>query len=150
MLSLFAALGCSDSPSEPGGRTLPIATVVAASYSGIPADLDEVIDDRAQWDRAWEEIHARQSPRPALPAVDFGQEMLLLASLGTRGNGCYSVRIVAVEESGARLRAVVEESVPGPACACTGALTQPVHVVRLPRRSEPVDFVDRQTTLRCD
>jgi hypothetical protein len=149
LLPLLAVLACSGSPTAPSGPAVSIATVVAASYSGIQPGRDEVIRDGIDWNRAWEEIHAHQSPRPALPAVDFGQEMLLLASLGARNNGCYSVTVVAVEEDGSRLRAVVEEATPSAGCACTEAVTRPVHVVRLARRSEPVDFVHRQTPMRC-
>ena len=149
VLPLLALLACNDSPSEPADRTVLIATVVEQSFSGVQIGRDEVIVDDNTWARVWEEIHAPMSPRPALPAVDFGREMLLLAALGMRVSGCYSVRIVAVEEAGSGLRAAIEEKTPGTSCACGGALTHPVHVVRLPRHSGPVSFVYRSTRLRC-
>jgi hypothetical protein len=149
LLSSLAILACSDSPTAPAGREVPIATVVAVSYSGMQAGRTEIVGDSDTWTLVWNEIHQPVSPRPTLPPVDFGQEMLLLASLGTRPDGCYSVRIVAVEQEGAGLRAVVEETVPGAGCACPAAVSHPVHVVRLPRLSGPVELVDRRITTRC-
>jgi hypothetical protein len=149
LLPSLALIACSDSATEPAGRSFPIATVVAQSYSGLRAARNEIIRDGDAWTRVWDEIHETVSPTPALPPVDFGEEMLLLAALGNRPDGCYSVKIVAIEERDNRLQAAVEETVAGANCACGGALTQPVHVVRLPVTSGPVDFVARRITKRC-
>ena len=149
LLLSLAMICCSDSATEPTGRTVPIATVVAESYSGVLAGRHEIIRDGDAWVRAWDEIYEFVTPAPLRPPVDFGEEMLLLASLGTRPDGCYSVRIVAVGEADQGLRAEVEETIAGANCVCGAALTRPVHVVRLPRRSGPVDFVDRTSTKRC-
>lgn len=146
---LVAALACSGSPTAPGGPQLSFTTVVSASHSGVTASRTQVVREDETWRQTWEEIHARQSERPARPAIDFGQEMLLLAALGERESGCYSVRITGVTDQGSRLVATVEEIVAGAGCACTQALTHPVHVVRLPRRSDPVEFETRRTVNRC-
>ena len=151
LLLSLAMTSCGDSATEPTGRNVPIATVVAESYSGVLTGRHEIIRDGDAWTRTWDEIYAYMTPVPPRPPVDFGEEMLLLASLGTRPSGCYSVRIVAVAvgEGDHGLRADVEETLAGADCVCTGALTQPVHVVRLPRRSGPVDFADRTISRRC-
>jgi hypothetical protein len=147
---LLALLACDSSPTAPGHtEQVAIATVLSASSSGIEVARDEVIRDGATWASVWSELHSRQSPVPPLPSVDFGQHMLLLTALGTRSNGCYSVAIASVARGGGRLLASVEETAPGTACGCTAALVQPVHVVRAPRRAEPVEFRTRRTALRC-
>jgi hypothetical protein len=149
-LLLLPLLACSNSPTASGERErVFIATVLSASSSGVDRRSHEVIRDGEAWSRVWSEIHSRQFPRPALPSIDFAHEMLLLASLGERPDGCHAIAISAVERLGSRLRVVVEEGTSAATCGCTLAQVQPVHVVRLNRGTEPVHFETRRVTLPC-
>jgi hypothetical protein len=150
LVLLLPVFACDDSPTEPGERkSVVTATVLSASYTGIDRGRNELLRDAGAWSDAWNEIHARMSPRPPLPSIDFGRDMLVLAALGERPNGCFAVEIRAVEQVGATLRVEVEEAAPGPACSCTLARVQPVHVLRLARHDGPVEFRDRRVTLPC-
>jgi hypothetical protein len=52
------------------------------THSGIHAFRRQVIRDSATWQAAWSEIFSDTSPQPALPAVDFSTDMVLLAAEG--------------------------------------------------------------------
>ena len=140
LLPIAALSGClgSDPPTDPGGGPIPFVTVYQAQYTGIDSQRVESITSAAQWSSVWREIHRPSSEPPSLPAVDFAAQRLLLAAAGERPNGCYAIAVDSIVRRGAVLEATLVETVPGNDCACTLAITQPVHVVSLQRSEEAI------------
>ena len=127
--------------SEPAGYT---------AYSGIDDSMRVVIADATSWRLYWQRVHARVSPVPPLPAVDFARDMVILAALGTRRSGGYGVRVDSAYDAGEFVEVVVWRSAPGAGCLVTAAFTQPVDVVRIPSRKVPVRFRERATVEPCN
>ncbi len=120
-------------------------SIAYALYSGVTTAENLVIRDAAAWSALWSLIHANQDPVPPLPAVDFGQEMILAAALGSRSTGGYNVLLTQATEDSAGVHVQVVETSPGADCITTQALSQPVDLARAPRRDAPVRFsVSRQ------
>ena len=133
-LAASLAAACAGAPRSDGSDgEQRLQTIVAESHSGLVSARHEVVRDAASWSRLWAEIHEQRSPAPSLPAVDFTREMLVVAALGTRPSGGFSVAVQKVVVHGDTLDVSVLESCPARAAMVTMALTQPVHVVRLPR-----------------
>lgn len=117
--------------------------------------LNVVIKDQESWERLWS-AHATQpvspgaAPVPAapLPAIDFSRHMVVAVFMGTQGSGCYGTRIEGIYHSEGKLLVAVQNTVPGPAVACTLALTSPVHMVQLARSDEPVEFSIQTSNIR--
>jgi len=86
---------------------------------------------------------------PSLPEVDFAQEMIVAAALGTRASGGYNVLLTRAIEDSTGVQVSVLETSPGANCATTLALTQPIDLGRLERRDGPVRFVVTQQVERC-
>ena len=129
----LAAACAGAAPADENDAEQRLRTVLAESRSGLASARREVVRDAASWARLWAEIHDERSPAPPLPAVDFAREMLVVAALGTRPSGGYSVAVQKVVVHGDTLDVSVLESCPARDAMVTMALTQPVHVVRLPR-----------------
>lgn len=158
---LLACQGGGTSAPGPGDRgTLPGAAVPLTRfsddsfaytfYSGITSRQAFVIRDQAAWSELWQNIHATTTPAPPLPEVDFSQEMVLAAALGTRSSGGYDVVLGDAAEDAAGLHVEVTESSPGAGCATTQALTQPVDLARMQRHDGPVQFVETRRVVPCD
>ena len=109
-----------------------------------------VISDAAAWAQLWSEATAGYQPRPATPAVDFAAEVVVVAAMGTRSTGGYSIHVDRAYEADGRLHVVVREVAPGARCATTQALTAPLTAVRVQRRPAPVVFVEVAETRTCD
>ncbi len=120
-----------------------------AFYSGIHAATHLVVRDQADWDRLWQDIHATVEPKPPLPSVDFGAEMVVAAALGTRNSGGYNVLLTEATEDAGDVVIRVRETSPGADCATTQALTQPVDVARMVRRDGAVRFVVTRDVRTC-
>jgi hypothetical protein len=147
--ALFVA--CDDSsPTSPQAGPIAFETVVSSSHSGYTAPVRRTIRTHQEWAGAWQTLHVGQSPTPPLPAVDFDQAMVVLVAAGTRPNGCFAIDVT---EATMRASGVVElevtETIAGTGCACTLAITQPVHAVKVPRVAGPATFVERTTERRC-
>lgn len=142
---------CSNSPTE-SGRTQPVGftTVTKGNYSGFNSPNREVIRDQQLWSEAWAQLVQGRTPVPPVPTIDFASDMLVLAAMGTRPNGCYSTDIRAIESSpDGRITVEVAEIDSSASCACTLAIVHPVHVVRLARRDGQVEFRTVQVAGSC-
>jgi hypothetical protein len=126
----------------PGGRALEF-------YSGFTAPARLVVRSEGEWREAWARIHETRSPQPALPAVDFARETVLVAALGARSSGGHGIVVDSVYDTGSELQAVVRRTSPGAACMVPAALTQPVDAVRIPATTKSVKFVDRDEVRDC-
>lgn len=126
----------------------PVITVL---NSGIPDRRRVVIRTATEWAALWNEVTANVSPAPPVPEIDFGSEMLLVASMGTQRSGGHTIGIDSVYLAGGGIiHAVVRETSPADSCVVTAALTAPVTAVRMARSSVPVEFRTRSTVHSCE
>lgn len=108
-----------------------------------------VVRDSLTWRAVWLQAQGSTVPAQPVPVVDFEVDRLLVAALGSRATGGYWITIdsVTLHEYGAV--AHVTRAAPGPSCFVTGAETQPLHVIRMPRLRELVVFRDRDRVIQC-
>ena len=155
--ALAAITGCASSlaTTPPVGTTVPIMRFRAEPYSfsynsGMDQPARLVVRDDATWRELWSKIHNRQTPIPAVPAVDFSQEIIVIAALGSRATGGYSILLEKAVEDGRGATEVTVRSIsPGTRCGVTQAVTQPVDVARLQRRNDTIRFVERSEVTDC-
>lgn len=123
--------------------------LVREYYSGVGSRQRAVIRDGVTWAGFFSEVMRTRQPQPPVPGVDFGEDMVIAAAMGTRPSGGHAIRIDGVYESDGDLYVVVRQVSPGPGCLTTAALTAPVVAVRTPRHTGAVRFVEREETLTC-
>jgi hypothetical protein len=143
-VALLAACGggAGSGPGEqPSGIVLQ-PPEASSPYSAFTEPSRLVVRDEAAWGEAWAAIHGPVSDPPPLPAVDFAREMILVAALGPRSSGGYTVTFSAVAPAGDGLRATVQETAPGAGCVTATVITSPVVAVRVPRVEGAVQFAD--------
>jgi hypothetical protein len=107
-----------------GGQTLQIRRIGQWSSSGITTPTREMIRDDSAYARFWGSLRAGQRP-----AVDFSRDVVIAVAAGQRMTGGHSIAVERVTRTGDGLAVEVVETVPGPGCMTTQALTQPVDVV---------------------
>lgn len=120
-----------------------------AYNSGFTTPERRVIRDTAAWSSAWATLWAHNATAPALPAVDFTREMVLVAAMGQRSTGGHDILIDSVAATGSELLVRVRSRSPGAGCATTSALTEPVDIVRVPVRMQAVFFAEYSAVVRC-
>ena len=137
---LFVSLfGCLNSD---GAQPLPIRSLAKGAFSGIKVAQQEVLQDSGQWETLWKLHSTSAGSAEKIPAVDFSKEMVIVATMGTRRTGGYSIEIVRVEPSGKTLSIAVRQSSPPPGAITIQALTAPFHFVAVPRSDLKPEFVE--------
>jgi hypothetical protein len=158
VLAAALLLGCAARPemdmvdSTDLGRAngrLAIRRLLQEHSSGHADPARRVITDATGFQAAWDQAYARRGQRPPLPVIDFSREAVILASLGTRSTGGYTIDIDSVRAGSTVLEVFVRTTSPGPTCGATAALTQPVVMVALPRTRLPVRFEEDARLTNC-
>lgn len=142
------SLACSSTAEPaPPGTAIPVTRLSPHPgsflyYSGLQQPERLVIRDQAAWITAWSSLWPNGVPIPALPAVDFSKDMIVIAALGGRSTGGYSIFVDSARTTASGLVVFVGTSSPGRHCITTQAFTQPVDIARVPSTEAAVAFVD--------
>ena len=123
----------------------PPLTVTSVATLNAPdgvfdAAAQQVLREQAAWQALWTRLHANVSPAPALPAIDFTKDMVVIAAMGMKSHGGYKIAITAAADEAGKVTVEVTETSPGARCMNAMMMTSPVAVARLPRRGGDVTF----------
>lgn len=112
---------------------LSFTTLQKGAYSGVSERMAVVLTDEQAWRNHWQQHAARVVPVPPAPAIDFSKESVLVVYMGEKTSGGYSIEVTGVQKENGRLAVSVRQTSPGPGTMTTMALTQPFHMVRIPK-----------------
>jgi hypothetical protein len=126
----------------------PALEPIRGPFAGYPGTERLVVKDAARWREVWAALQGGLRDAPP-PEVDFAREMVLVAALGSRPTGGFTVGFERPRLEGGVLVVDVVEGRPGPGCMVTQAFTQPVAVARLARHEGEVRFADVRRVNRC-
>jgi hypothetical protein len=135
--------------TPPAERVPEVAMVGYRHSSGFDTQQQLIVRDSATWATTWTRLLGSHRPRAPLPAVDFSREMLVIASMGTRSSGGYTVGIDSVFVARDTVFFRVREQSPGSRCGTTAALTSPVGLARVERTDRPIGFVISEVVSEC-
>jgi len=139
LMGVVSAPGCS-SPVSLAQMAIPLTTIQKGSYSGVREPLQIVIRDQQPWITLWARHSSIENKPSSPPQIDFSAEMVVGLFLGQKSTGGYSVEITRAELDGSNLRLYYRERSPTPGAMVTQVLTQPYHLVRLPRHEASPAF----------
>ena len=88
-------------------------------------------------------------PVPPAPSVDFATQMVVVASMGQRSSGGFTISIEAVSENDQGILVRVRESSPGRNCIVTEAFTSPATLRIVSASNKPLSFREIAETRNC-
>jgi hypothetical protein len=91
----------------------------------------------AEWKALWKD-HA---PTERMPAVDFAKDMVVGIFLGTKPSAGHEVEIVGVRPEGKDLIVEYVQKQPAPGTMAAQILTEPFHLVAVPKHAGTVRFM---------
>lgn len=160
---LFTTGGCSLTSSQDAGvQGQPLSYDVLASTDVEISNLSEgqhstfnepnniVVRTQSHFEELWtEQLFAHRSSPPRMPEVNFEEEMVVVAIIGSRRTGGYNVTIAEAErtEDGARVGVIEEE--PGPQCHVLQAMTSPFVVAKMTAVDGEITFEATVDTRSC-
>jgi PrcB C-terminal len=134
---------------------LEITSTTSLLYPRFYTETFRAVRSQKEWTALWQQARSNPSgyPDPASissPGVDFTKYTVLVAALGTRGSGGYTVTIRNARDDGAVIHVSVLEVRPrGPACAVTTEISYPSTAVLIPRTDRAVRFEMASADLDC-
>lgn len=157
-LVLVLACGNGTDSLPPGvdpGTELTITRLASSAgpfgfFSGLREPTRRVVRTSDAWAELWAAISQPVHPAPPAPVIDFDKEMVIVVAMGEQRSGGYQVTIERVSEAAdGGIDVVVLTQRPGAGCVTTAVLTQPLDIVRVPRRDGAVRFWDQAQTSTC-
>jgi len=118
---------------------LKLETIAKGNYSGLEGPRNSwVIDTQQAWSAFYNKLESKNILRPTAPSVDFSHYTILAVYMGQKSSGGYSTEISKVLQNGKDLEVQVQEF--SHSNSMSMALTQPYHIVKVPKAEGKVEF----------
>jgi hypothetical protein len=136
--------------NDSGRARIPADTLVRifhSAFDGPSEAVREVVRNPVEWRRAWSETR-RGSTDSAPPPVNFSKHMVVIAGMGVVPATGYELFVDSVTslEWGTL---IFVRSTSSTGCSEGGMTAEPVDIVRVPRTTLPVQFVESTEVHRC-
>lgn len=109
-----------------------------------------VVEDEGAWAEVWSTWTGSVAPAPQRPDVDFDEERVVVATMGGRPTGGYSIGVESVERRAGEVAVRLFTVEPGQGCYVTQAVTYPGILVAIPAGDDPVRFTTTHYVSDCD
>jgi hypothetical protein len=129
---------------------MPADTLVRifhSAFEGPPDAVRQVVRDPVDWRRTWIQTR-RASTDSALPPVDFSRQMVIVAGMGNVPSTGYELFVDSVTSLEWGTLIFVRSTSPA-GCSGGALVTAPVDIVRVPKTTLPVQFVESTEVHRC-
>ncbi|MEP6571468.1 MAG: protease complex subunit PrcB family protein [Gemmatimonadota bacterium] len=161
-LAVAAIMSACGSDSTGPGQTLtppPSGTLTGSPepaqrlgysfFSGYSAPARLVVADVNALEDAWIEINQHITMVPSIPDVDFTQDLVVVAAMGSRSSGGFRITIDSARAAGQDVDVFVTTRSPATGCVTAAVQTSPVDVVSLARPAGAVVFVEDSARIGC-
>ena len=151
---LAAVAAAMPLPSAAAGwlQVIPYSSWDAsAQSSGLTSESFRTVRSQKEWDDLLPQLAVQPSKGDSshAPAIDFEKFMVLVAALGSRPSGGFSVLIQGAFDNGRTIEVYVLEVRPGPDCTVITAITHPIAIALIPRSDRPVRFQIDTADVNC-
>lgn len=114
-----------------------------------------VFRDKQAWNNFWASSHLLDInlQKPSAPHVNFGKNLVIALTLGSRPNGGYQVRIERITQiespQGKQWVVYYTEVIPSKKCLVTQQPTNPTVFVLTEKSNVPISFEGKKIQLNC-
>lgn len=118
-------------------QTPPFTNIAKGDASGQQTAKQVTVRTAAEWAALWKD-HA---PTEKMPTVDFAKDMVVGIFLGTKPSAGHEVEIVGVRTEQKDLIVEYVQKQPGRGTMAAQLLTEPFHLVAVPKHAGTVRFM---------
>ena len=130
---LLTAMAAAQAPG------ISFTTVAKGDVSGQQTSKQVTVRTDAEWKALWKD----HSPAAKMPAVDFSKDMVVGIFLGSKPSAGHDVEIVGVRMQEQDLVVEYVQKQPGRGTMAAQMLTEPYHLVTVPKHAGTIRFVPR-------
>ena len=126
------------------GESVPYSTIDKGTTSGFQSPLQMFIVSEKDWIDLWEKRQGSGAPQRTHPAVDFSRDVVVVAALGSKLTGGYSLEISKIVQTKDNVEVTVRIGAPAPGSTPRGGPTSPFVFVRMKKPDKPVTFKEEE------
>lgn len=109
--------------TSPSSREVSFNLIANGSASPVEKRFFTIANNEQELANIWNQMHSHYSEPPAIPEVNFAQEMAIFIFSGPKSSGGYGMEVVSIWEDDKNLVFGIKETKPGD--VATMALTNP-------------------------
>ena len=140
LLATLALLGAL----QDKGVSVPYSTLEKGTTSGFQSPLQMFVASEKDWIDLWEKRQGSNAPARTHPDVDFKRDVVVVAALGSKESGGYSIEIAKIVQTKENVVVTVRIGAPPPGTTSKGGPTSPFVLVRMKKPDRPVTFVEEE------
>ena len=126
------------------GESVPYTTIEKGTTSGFQSPLQMFVTSEKDWSDLWEKRQGSGAPKRNHPAVDFAKDVVVVAALGSKLTGGYSLEISKIVRTKDNVEVTVRIGSPAPGTTPGGGPTSPFVFVRMKKPDKPVTFTEEE------
>lgn len=140
---------CNGSKNKLSGVEVPFDSLAHNMYCSIDAKRQVVLQNKADYQKLWDEIYMNLDQMPRVPDVDFGKFTVVAVFMGIKNTGGFDIRIDRISTKEDKLLVDFTETSPGVNCMVTDAITKPYDFVKIKKTDKQFEFKTHFVTKDC-
>lgn len=157
-LILLLAITLSCKNTKQTTQSTPVSYPIAIVFDeitqgdngGFMSKKNSIINTPEEFDEVWNEAFSNFMNKPPLPKINFETKLVLLIAMGEKTNGGYSIQVASVTENENDVTVIIQETIPGPTCMTTSAMTYPFQLIEIPATSKKIIFNTIEKIYSCE
>lgn len=135
---LLLALGAP----QDAGDAIPFRVIEENNMSGFSTGMEKFISSEKDWVAIWMERQGNLAAKRLHPEIDFDRDVVIVAALGRKNTGGYSVDITRVIRTKDDIRIYLKKTAPPADAKLPAVVTSPFIFARMKKPDRPVVFLD--------
>lgn len=113
---------------------IPVESIKQDSFGDIDLESrNEIFTNRDTFTDFWIDLHQHVTPHPDVPDINFDERLVVVSVMGVQSTTGHMIEITEAAEGAGILGFNTVKVKPGDDCVTGGALTNPYHIISIPR-----------------
>ena len=144
MILLLATLALLQTDPPVKGESVSFAVIDKGGISGFQEPQERFITTLDEWIQLWARRQGNLDTKKPHPRVDFDRDVVLVATLGMKSSGGYSIEITRIVKTKDDIQVFVKRTAPPEGAKPAAAQTSPFVLARMKKPDRPVTFLDEE------
>ena len=144
MIFLLATLALLQTEPAAKGEPVPFMILDKGQGSSFQEAQERYITSQDEWLQIWARRQANLDTKKPHPPVDFDRDVVIVATLGRKSTGGYTIEITRIVKSKDDIQVFVRRNSPPAGGKVITAESSPFVLARMKKPDRPVTFLDEE------
>lgn len=150
LVTLFACSKANKNMVKYSPKNTIIIELHSGNNGGFKEETNQVITNKAEFEKIWKQAYANYMIKEETPEVDFEKNVVLLVAMGEKSSGGHTIKITNATETSNNTIVNVLSTSPGKGCMTTESITYPFQIVQIEKPNKPIEFKIEKKVIDCE